>query len=722
MAASRVTSRLVSCVAALLLGAVAAVWTQPPAPSVAEGAERARLAGLQREAVHLVNRAARSDTPPDDMRRALLDASQRLESLAAAQQFAPTLQAELQKGQRNSPPRLDPMPNRESTSGPSWRCSSARASQLEGAIALGLTLQGSYSQSKPREPVVGRPRLGDGTGAAAPSPDDEADSDRPAGAVAGAVRGSRTPADADLLRWADQGPHPRIGRQRRRAGRLRRRRPARHLSRHRGRAHADARARAASQRALSQPAAAGSSRTSRRTPAWTRPPGATACAPATSTTTGISISTSPTGGRTSCSATAATARSRRSPAARRRRGRRLEHRLHVPRRGCRRRPGSVRRALRRRRRGTRWCAPSARWSGATGLASWPGPPDFPASPICSSRTSATGASSRRPRRTASSDPARAYGFGVVATDYDDDGFVDLFVANDSNPNFLYRNLGNGRFESVGLLAGVAVNDEARAQAGMGADAGDYDGDGRAGHRAHGVRARPQHALSQRGRPAVRGRQHGGGPGRHARSCAWAGARRFSTPISTAGSISSSPTATSSRTSTTTRSSARRTVRRTRSCSTSARASATSRPAPAAALQIARVGRGLAIGDLDNDGDPDVVVSNMDDAPTLLENRQRTGHHWLAVRVTCAHRQPVRDRREGHRHRRWPDAGARDSIGRQLSVAERPARVLRTRRLRPGRWRSRSGCLAARAGDGTGLPPTACTCSTSRRPPAPRPSR
>ncbi len=76
------------------------------------------------------------------------------------------------------------------------------------------------------------------------------------------------------------------------------------------------------------------------------------------------------------------------------------------------------------------------------------------------------------------DPARAYGFGVVATDYDDDGSIDLFVANDSNPNFLYRNLGNGKFESVGLLAGVAVNGEARAQAGMGADAGDYDGDGR----------------------------------------------------------------------------------------------------------------------------------------------------------------------------------------------------------------------------------------------------
>src|SRR4029453_14106583 len=75
-------------------------------------------------------------------------------------------------------------------------------------------------------------------------------------------------------------------------------------------------------------------------------------------------------------------------------------------------------------------------------------------------------------------PAKAYGFGVVATDYDDDGWVDLFVANDSNPNFLYHNLGGGRFESVGFDAGGALQGEAPPQGGMGVDGGDYDGDGR----------------------------------------------------------------------------------------------------------------------------------------------------------------------------------------------------------------------------------------------------
>jgi enediyne biosynthesis protein E4 len=52
------------------------------------------------------------------------------------------------------------------------------------------------------------------------------------------------------------------------------------------------------------------------------------------------------------------------------------------------------------------------------------------------------------------------------------------------------------------------------------------------------------------------------------------------------------------------------------------------------LQLAAVGRGLAVGDLDNDGDVDVIVNNMDGSPTLLENQQRTKHHWLAVRAAA----------------------------------------------------------------------------------------
>jgi enediyne biosynthesis protein E4 len=69
------------------------------------------------------------------------------------------------------------------------------------------------------------------------------------------------------------------------------------------------------------------------------------------------------------------------------------------------------------------------------------------------------------------------GLGVVFGDYDGDGWIDIFVANDSTPNFLFHNRGKGVFEEVGLLAGVAVGSDGQALAGMGTDMGDVDGDG-----------------------------------------------------------------------------------------------------------------------------------------------------------------------------------------------------------------------------------------------------
>jgi enediyne biosynthesis protein E4 len=69
------------------------------------------------------------------------------------------------------------------------------------------------------------------------------------------------------------------------------------------------------------------------------------------------------------------------------------------------------------------------------------------------------------------------GLGVVVGDYDDDGLPDIFVANDTTPNFLYHNEGRGTFKEVALLSGVAVASDGRPRAGMGTDFGDYDGDG-----------------------------------------------------------------------------------------------------------------------------------------------------------------------------------------------------------------------------------------------------
>jgi hypothetical protein len=229
------------------------------------------------------------------------------------------------------------------------------------------------------------------------------------------------------------------------------------------------------------------------------------------------------------------------------------------------------------------------------------------------------------------DAALAYGFGVVATDYDDDGWVDLFVANDTNPNFLYRNRGQARFEGVGLGAGVALNAEGRAQAGMGVDSADYDGDGRLDlivtNFAHDTNTLYRNLDGQQFEdvtaavglagptfvrmgwgtafldadldgdldlfvanghiyPNVDEYPQLGESFRQKNQLFINQAGRFVDVSATAGG----------------------------------------------GLQIAKSSRGLAIGDFDNDGDPDAVITNIDDVPTVLNNMQRTGHHWVALQI------------------------------------------------------------------------------------------
>ena len=70
-----------------------------------------------------------------------------------------------------------------------------------------------------------------------------------------------------------------------------------------------------------------------------------------------------------------------------------------------------------------------------------------------------------------------YAFTALASDFDNNGYPDLYVACDSRPSLLYHNQTNGNFEEIGIASGVALNEDGQEQAGMGVAGADYDEDG-----------------------------------------------------------------------------------------------------------------------------------------------------------------------------------------------------------------------------------------------------
>lgn len=117
---------------------------------------------------------------------------------------------------------------------------------------------------------------------------------------------------------------------------------------------------------------------------------------------------------------------------------------------------------------------AAQWNGR---AVFVGPKGLTAAPDIFYRNEGDGTFAEATFHARLSHPSPGYGLGVIFADYDLDGYPDLFVANDSSPNFLYRNRGDSRFTDLSIPGNIAYSAAGKIQAGMGVAWGDCDSDG-----------------------------------------------------------------------------------------------------------------------------------------------------------------------------------------------------------------------------------------------------
>lgn len=222
------------------------------------------------------------------------------------------------------------------------------------------------------------------------------------------------------------------------------------------------------------------------------------------------------------------------------------------------------------------------------------------------------------------------GLGIAIADYDRDGSVDLFVANDSTLDFLYHNRGDGTFEEVGLLSQVAVDGDGRTYAGMGVDFADYNNDGSPDIVVTNL-ANQRYALYKND-----------GDGLFSYVTVTSGLGKLSIPHSGWGVrffdfdndgwkdlLIAQGHDLDTVELTTPNLRYREPMILARNTGTGfVDVSADS----GAVFQQPWVARGLAIGDIDNDGRVDAVVTTNDGALHVLRNETITSNHWLALKL------------------------------------------------------------------------------------------
>lgn len=220
--------------------------------------------------------------------------------------------------------------------------------------------------------------------------------------------------------------------------------------------------------------------------------------------------------------------------------------------------------------------------------------------------------------------------GVVAVDVDDDGQIDLYVANDSIQNFLFRNRGNGTFDETGIVSGVAFDEAGRPQAGMGAAAGDFDEDGRLDLIVTNYARENNNLYHNHGRYFTDSSfQTGFGPPSLPLVGWGTGFFDFDNDTDLDVLVVNGHVIDNIEELQPGEGSYRQSMLMLENLGGRFRDITAN---CGSALNLKRVGRGAAFGDYDNDGDLDVVVTNLGESPTLLRNEGGNRRPWISLRL------------------------------------------------------------------------------------------
>jgi len=250
------------------------------------------------------------------------------------------------------------------------------------------------------------------------------------------------------------------------------------------------------------------------------------------------------------------------------------------------------------------------------------------------------------------------GLGVITTDHDGDGDVDIFVANDLVENFLFENMGDGRFEEIALISGTAYNETGRPEAGMGVDFADVDGDGLQDILIGHFDLETSTLYRNEGSSLFTDVTPGSGLG----PASW--------PVVTFGLLfldadnDGDPdvaVANGHVIDNIERISDTRTYKQRnqiyRNLGGGKFEDVTAEAGPG--FESVEASRGLAAGDIDRDGDMDLLVVNVRARVNLLRNESENGNHWLSVRAVGGAR--------GISPYGTPEVSNRDGIGARIIV-------------------------------------------------------